>query len=89
MMLVIAIIDYWLGATAEHINGYEILRRSFAPSLPEVSERYIFGQDFFGRGALAWSWLVWTLEATLAIGVLSGLVRFASGMMRMATEVAS
>ncbi len=88
-MLLIAIIDYRLGATAQHINGYEILRRSFAISWPEVTERYIVGQEYFGRAALPWSWFVWALEASLAIALVSGLVRLASSLMRVATEVAS
>jgi hypothetical protein len=60
---IILIVDFYLGPTAEYLNAYEILRRSFAPMLPHTSDRFLLGQDTLGRWTLVVGWLAWGLEA--------------------------
>lgn len=76
VMLAIAMIDWFLGPTAEYLNAYEIVRRTFLPSLPQSSEQYLFGQERWGAWALLVGWFAWTIEATLAALLLKSLADF-------------
>lgn len=66
-MVVIAIVDFLMGDAAQTLNGYEILRRTFAEPiglpLPKVTDRYILLQDRVEPFALAWAWLLYLLWA--------------------------
>jgi hypothetical protein len=66
-MAIIAIVDYLMGEVAQTLNGYEILRRTFAEpigiSLPKVTDSYILLQDRVEPFALAWAWLLYLLWA--------------------------
>lgn len=65
VLIIIAIVDYFLGAEAQTLNGYEILRRTFAVplgvNLPEVSSTYIFLQNEAGQFVLLWAWALYIL----------------------------
>ena len=73
VMGLIALVDYLLGATAEYLNAYELLRRTLAPGLPQVSERYVIGQQPLGRSALLVGWLLWFVEALLVERLLTSI----------------
>jgi hypothetical protein len=69
-MLVIVAVDFRLGAVADSLNAYEIVRRTFCRKLPCVSQRFVVGQDVLGGWALPVAWAVWLVEAGLALLVL-------------------
>jgi hypothetical protein len=78
VLFIIAIIDYGLGAEAQMLNGYEILRRTFAVplgiNLSEVTSRYIFLQNEVGPFALVWAWalyILWGLVFAISIYLLA------------------
>lgn len=66
-------VDYFLGATAEYLNAYEIVRLSFARSLPMTSERYLLGQDRLGSVALGVGWMLYLLEGALVTTLIRAL----------------
>lgn len=70
VLLTIVVVDYFLGATAEYLNAYEIVRLTFRDSWPATSERYLLGQDTLGRAALAVGWLAYLVEGALVTGLL-------------------
>lgn len=74
IMVAIVAIDYALGSTAEYLNAYEIVRRTFALPTPEVSETYVLGQEAAGRWALAWAWLLWLVESAVATALVMGII---------------
>ncbi len=59
----IFLVDWYLGPIAEHLNAYELVRRSLIPVLPHSSDRFLVGQDTLGQWALVVGWLAWGLEA--------------------------
>ena len=65
VLIAITTIDYFLGSEAQTLNGYEIIRRTFAMpfgvNLPEVSNTYILFQDETGQFALVWAWALYIL----------------------------
>ncbi len=83
-MCAIVLIDYRLGATAEYLNAYEIVRRTFADGLPETSERFLMYQDRLGKCALAVAWLAWAVEAWLASALLVGAWRAVAAVLHAA-----
>jgi len=66
-LAIIAVVDYRMGEAAQTLNGYEILRRSFALPfgipLPVVTENYILLQDAVAPFSLLWAWLLYLLWA--------------------------
>lgn len=72
VMMVIAIVDYLMGTSAQALNGYEIIRRSLPDrlGLKEVTPVYILGQEQAGEWALAWAWLAYLCWAGLWTGIL-------------------
>jgi len=83
--LLIIAVDFHLGATAEYLNAYEIVRRTFQLPLPFTSDRYLMLQDHLGLWTLPVGWLMFLVEAVLIAGLLFGagkLVLMLSGSCR-------
>ena len=78
-LAIIAVADYAMGDRAQGLNGYEILRRTFAAplgiDLPVRSERFVIRQEAFGGLALAWGWLLSLLWAAVLTRFLYILTR--------------
>ncbi len=72
ILLATVLIDWRLGATAEYLNAYELVRRTFASSWPEVSRHFLWGDSRLGHTALAVGWLAFLLEAAFAETLLYG-----------------
>ena len=72
-MVGIVLVDFALGARAEYLNAYEIVRRTFGLPLPATAETYVLGQEAAGRFSLAWAWALWIAEAAIVAGAFSGL----------------
>jgi len=73
-LVVIIVVDYWLGPTAEYLNAYELVRRGLLPSLPQSSERFLFGAERFGSWLWPVAWAAFLVEA----GLLSCIFRSAT-----------
>jgi hypothetical protein len=67
ILIVVAVIDYLMGTSAQALNAYEIIRRSLPEGLGlrEVTPVYIIGQERAGDWALAWAWLAYLCWAGL------------------------
>jgi hypothetical protein len=80
-MIIIALIDFFMGDGASTLNGYEIIRSSLpgglADALPSVTQNFIIGQELMGDWALAWAWLLYLLWAALWSVLLCLLIRAA------------
>jgi hypothetical protein len=80
-MIIIALIDFFMGEAASTLNGYEIIRSSLpvglAGALPTVTQNFIIGQEQMGDWALAWAWLLYLLWAALWSVLLCLLIRAA------------
>jgi|GEM_PF-428827 len=74
VMLAMVGVDFLLGATAEYLNAYEVLRRTFDLPLPRCSERFVVGQDALGAAALAWGWLLWSAVALTVTWLIAQLL---------------
>ncbi len=71
----IVVIDAWLGPTAEYLNAYEIVRRTFPNTWPEVTPHYLFRGDRLGQAQLAVGWFAFLVEVLLAEGLVYGAFR--------------
>ena len=80
VLAIIAVIDYLMGDAAQVLNGYEILRRTFAQpfniGLPVASESYILLQEETAPFSLLWAWLLYVLWACVFAGPLFLLIKW-------------
>lgn len=72
LLVAIALVDWQLGATAEYLNAYEVVRRTWAPCWPEAAQQFVWGESRWGRNALLVAWAAFLVEGLLAELLLYG-----------------
>ena len=65
VLIGIVLVDGWLGATAEYLNAYELLRQVLGLAWPARGEHYLLGQARLGALAPALATLAWLTEAAV------------------------
>lgn len=82
----ITVVDYILGPTAEYLNAWEIIRRSFGLNTTlgqsPATEKFLFCQDFFGPLALPAGWVFFFLEGLVIAMIILGIILFARYVLR-------
>ena len=73
----IVLVDFGLGATAEYLNAYELVRQSLGLDLPRVADGFVVGQSSLGQLASALAWLAFLAEGALLSSVLTWLAGLA------------
>lgn len=65
VLAAIVVVDLLLGATAEYLNAYELLRQAFGLDWPRRGECFLIGQARLGRMAIGVGLLAWWLEGAV------------------------
>lgn len=73
--ILVIVVDYILGRTAEYLNAHEIMRRTFTPEKVPTANRYLFCQEYFGPFALLAGWILFLIEAMAIALVLWAFIR--------------
>lgn len=81
-LVLIAVVDWILGPTAEYLNAWEIVRITFLPDKTTGSTKFLFCQDYLGPWALPMGWIFFLVEGILIALIAYGLRLLARYLIR-------